>query len=105
LPATWLAVLASAIGCYAVKVAGTLAPQRVLERPAVQAAVAQVPVALLASLVAVQTLTGGTGLVTDARLAGLAVAAVAVWRRAPFLVVVLAAATATALARLVLGLP
>jgi uncharacterized membrane protein len=105
LPATWLAVLASAIGCYAVKVAGTLAPQRVLDRPAVRAAVAQVPVALLAGLVAVQTFTDGARLALDARLVGLAVAAVAVWRRAPFLVVVVAAAAATALARLVLGLP
>jgi uncharacterized membrane protein len=103
--AVWLAVVASAIGCYTVKVAGTLIPQRVLERPAVRAAVAQVPVALLASLVAVQTITGGGGLAADARLVGLAVAALAVWRRAPFLVVVLAAATATALARLLLGLP
>jgi len=101
----WLAVLASAVGCYAVKVAGTLAPQRVLERPAVRVAVAQVPVALLAGLVAVQTLTAGTHLVADARLVGLAVAALALWRRAPFIVVVLAAAAATALSRVVLGLP
>src|SRR5436190_20268540 len=100
----WLAVLVTALGCYAVKVAGTMAPRRLLDRPAVRAAVAQVPVALLASLVAVQTVTAGSHLVADARLVGLGVAALAVWRRAPFLVVVVAAALATAVARL-LGLP
>jgi hypothetical protein len=40
----------------------------------------------------VQTLTDGRHYVIDSRLAGLAVAALAVWRRAPFIVVVLVAA-------------
>jgi hypothetical protein len=56
------------------------------------------PVALLAALVAVQTLAGDQALVIDARVAGLAAAVVALLLRAPFLVVVLvAAATAAAL--------
>ncbi|MEO2155122.1 MAG: AzlD domain-containing protein, partial [Acidimicrobiales bacterium] len=42
----------------------------------------------------------GTSLVLDARLAGVGLAAVAVWRRAPFVVVVLVAMAATALIRL-----
>jgi hypothetical protein len=47
-----------------------------------------------------QTLNGGQRLALDARAAALAVAAVLVWRRAPFLLVVLAAASTAALLRL-----
>ena len=45
------------------------------------------------------TVAEGKSLVVDERLAGVAVAGVLVWRRAPFLAVVLAAATVTALLR------
>jgi hypothetical protein len=58
-----------------------------------------VAVPLLAALILVQTLGDGTRLVVDARAPALAVAAVLVWRRAPFLVVVLAAAATAALLR------
>jgi CP family cyanate transporter-like MFS transporter len=57
-------------------------------------------IVLLSALVAVQTFSTGSALVLDARAAGLAVAGVAVWRRAPFLVVVGLAALTTALVRL-----
>ena len=58
--------------------------------------------ALLAALVVTETV-GGTGrsLVIDARLGGLVVAAIAIWRRLPLAVVVLCAAAATALLRAV----
>jgi hypothetical protein len=56
-------------------------------------------VPLLAALILVQTLGDGPRLVIDARAPALAVAAVLVWRRAPFLVVVLAAAATAALLR------
>jgi hypothetical protein len=58
-----------------------------------------VAVPLLAALILVQTLGTGQRLVLDARLPAVAVAAVLVWRRAPFLVVVLAAAGTAALLR------
>jgi hypothetical protein len=58
------------------------------------------PVALLAALTALQTFGHGAhGLVLDARAAGLAAAGVAVWRRAPFLLVVVVAVVVTALVR------
>jgi len=57
------------------------------------------PPALLAALVATGTFGAEAGLVVDARAAGLAVAAVALWRRAPFVVVVLGAAATTAVLR------
>jgi hypothetical protein len=59
------------------------------------------PVALLAALIGVQVLGDGPHLVVDARLVGLGVAVVALLLRAPFIVVVLAAAVAAALVRLI----
>jgi hypothetical protein len=56
--------------------------------------------ALLAALVVVETFGQGRSLVLDARVVGAAFAAVAVWRRAPMIVVVVGAAAVTALARL-----
>jgi hypothetical protein len=59
------------------------------------------PVALLAALIATNTFSAGDRLVLDARAAGLAAAALAVWRKAPFLVVVAVAAATAALLRAV----
>jgi branched-subunit amino acid transport protein len=55
--------------------------------------------ALLAALVAVQIFGGDRAVVLDARVAGLAAAVIALAVRAPILVVVFAAALATAAAR------
>jgi hypothetical protein len=57
-------------------------------------------IGLLASLTVVNALASGQGLVLDARLGALAAAAVALWLRAPFLVVVLTGAAAAAGLRL-----
>jgi branched-subunit amino acid transport protein len=92
----WLAIGATAVGCYAVKLAGLLVPAGVLERPLVKRLAALVPVALLAALTAQQTFADGRELVLDARLAGVAAAAVALLLRAPFLLVVGAAVVVTA---------
>jgi branched-subunit amino acid transport protein len=100
----WAAVLACALGCYLLKLAGMSVPEKVLSRPAVRRTSDLLPVVLLAALVAVQTLvlptSEGSGLGIDARLAGLAAAAVALLLRAPFIVVVLAAALTAALLRM-----
>jgi branched-subunit amino acid transport protein len=57
---------------------------------------------LLAALVVYETLAAhGRGIEADARLAGLAAAALALWLRAPLIVVVIVAAAATAAARAV----
>lgn len=61
------------------------------------------PAALLAALVATSTFTSGTSWTVDARAVGLVAAALALLARAPFVVVVLVAAAATALWRAVLG--
>lgn len=99
----WGGLLLAAAGCYAWKLAGLSVPERWLLTDRVQRVAALLPVALLAALVAVQTSTDGAGLVVDARLAGLAVGVVALLLRAPFLVVVLAAAASTALLRALSG--
>jgi branched-subunit amino acid transport protein len=57
--------------------------------------------AVLAALVSVQIFGGDRELVIDSRLVGLLAAVAALLLRAPIIVVVLAAALATALARLV----
>jgi uncharacterized membrane protein len=95
----WAAVLATAAGCYLLKVTGWFVPASVLERPRVRAAAALLPVALLSALVVVQVFADGRSLQVDARAASLAAGAVCLWRRLPFLVVVLVAAGTAALIR------
>jgi hypothetical protein len=96
----WVAVLVTAVGCYLLKLAGLSVPQAVLDHPVVDRVADLLPVALLAALVAVQVFADGSALVLDARVVGLAVAVVALLLRAPFLVVVVLAAVAAALVRL-----
>jgi hypothetical protein len=96
----WVAVLVTALGCYAIKLAGLSVPPRVLEHPRVERIADLLPVALLSGLVAVQVFATGQTLVVDARLAGLAAAVVALLLRAPFIVVVAVAALTAALLRL-----
>ncbi|MEW1719259.1 AzlD domain-containing protein [Streptomyces sp. NPDC093109] len=92
----WIAIGATAVGCYLVKLLGLLVPAAALERPLVQRLSALLPVALLAALTAQQTFSDQGALVLDARGAGLAAAALALVLRAPFLVVVGAAVVVTA---------
>jgi branched-subunit amino acid transport protein len=96
---SWTALLALCAVSYALKAVGpVLAGGRQLGPP-VRRALDRVAVPLLAALVLAQTLGDGHRLVIDARVPALAVAAMLVWRRAPFLVVVLAAAGTAALLR------
>lgn len=96
----WIAVLATAAGCYALKLAGLTVPERVLGNPRVRHFADLVPVALLVALAAVQVATSGQSIVADpARLAGLGAAVVALLLRAPFLAVIIIAAGTTALLR------
>ncbi|MCT9010243.1 AzlD domain-containing protein [Streptomyces rhizosphaerihabitans] len=99
----WIAIGATAVGCYALKLIGLLIPAGVLERPLVQRLAALLPVALLAALTAQQTFADGRVLVVDAKAAGLAAAAVALILRAPFLLVVAAAVVVTAGVRAMTG--
>ena len=95
----WVAVLAASGAAFVTKLVGHLLPESLLERPVVRRAAAMLPIALLAALLAIQTFWSPGGFVIDARAAGVAVAAVALWLRAPFLVVVLSAAATAAVLR------
>jgi uncharacterized membrane protein len=97
----WVLVIATVAGCYLLKLAGYFVPSRVLDHPQVRQLIEMVPVALLSALVVVEAVASGRHLDWNAaRLAGLAVGAVAVWRRAPFLVVIVLAALTAGLLRL-----
>lgn len=97
----WVALLLGGAGCYLLKLAGLSLPSRVLGRPAVERVADLIPVALLGALVGVQVVSSGHELVLDARAVGLGIAVVLLLVRAPFLVVVFAAALGAALARLI----
>jgi uncharacterized membrane protein len=97
----WFAVLGASAGCYLLKLAGLSLPRGVLANRRVRRVADLVPVALLASLVVLQTVSTGTRLAVDARVAGVAVALLAVLVRAPFLVVVALAVATTGLIRLI----
>lgn len=93
---TWVAVVVGAAVCFATKLLGHRVPEHWLADPRVARVASLMTVALLAALVAVQTATSEGTLVLDARLVAIAVAAVALALRAPFVVVVLLAAVVAA---------
>jgi uncharacterized membrane protein len=94
----WIAVLAGAAGCYALKFVGSIIPSHILEQPTVKKIVLLLPISLLSALVAVQTFASSQALVVDARVPALAAATVALRFKAPFILVVLiSAVTAAAL--------
>jgi branched-subunit amino acid transport protein len=98
----WLLTGLVIVGCYALKLLGAYVPAAVLEHGATRRMVELLPVSLLAALVVVQLLSNGQHWLLDwPRMAGFGVGAIAVWRRAPFLVVVISAAVTAALLRLV----
>jgi branched-subunit amino acid transport protein len=88
-----------AIGVYALKSAAPLVlGGRPLPRWLDQLANVA-PAALLAALVVASTLADGRRLAVDARLAGVVVAGLALWRKAGFIVTVLLAVATTAAVR------
>jgi branched-subunit amino acid transport protein len=95
-----VALLVLAAGTYVLKAVGPVVAAGRALPPAFARASDLLPAALLAALVATQTFSGDGGLGLDARALGVGAAALAVWRGAPFGVVVVLGAGVTALARL-----
>jgi branched-subunit amino acid transport protein len=99
--AGWIAIAAIGAATMLIKATGPVLlggrelPPRVLD------VVKLLAPALLAALVATQVFGSGRSLILDERVLGLAVALVALILRAPVLVVVVAAAGATAAVRLI----
>jgi branched chain amino acid efflux pump len=96
---TWGLVLSLAAAAYAFKFLGLVVIGSRRLPAALERCLALVPAALLSALIVQATFSTGNDLVLDERAPGVAVAAVLAWRRAPFVVVVLAAALTTALLR------
>ena len=96
---SWPALLVLAAAAYGLKALGPVFAGGQNASGDLREALDLVAVPVLAGLIAVQTLDAGGRLAVDVRLIALGVAALLVWRRAPFLVVVLAAAGCAALLR------
>jgi hypothetical protein len=102
---TWTTVLVASALAYALKLLGHVVPARWLDGERTSRVTSALPIALLAALVGVQTLTSSSGqVVVDSRAAAVLVAIVALLLRAPFIVVVVLAAAVAAGLR-ALGLP
>ena len=96
-------IVACAVG-FLTKLLGYLLPREWLTNPRVARVAGILTIGLLASLTIANTVATGQQLALDARLGALVAAAIALWLRAPFLVVVIAGAAAAAGLRL-LGWP
>lgn len=88
----WTTILVGSAIVAATKFVGFVLPARFTESPAVQQISDSVTVALLAALVVIQTAGAGSAIVIDARLVAVLAAAVLLWRKVPFIVVILVAA-------------
>ena len=99
---TWLVVGLVGAGTIAIKAIGPvlLGGRALPER--LSSVIELLAPALLGALVAVQTFGNGQALAVDERVVGVAVAAIAIWRKAPLLLVVILATITTALARALL---
>ncbi len=95
----WRVVLFAGVASMAIKAAGPVALGGRTLPPRLMGLVAMLAPAILAALVATQVFGGDRELVHDARIVGIVVAAVLLAVRAPVLVVIVAAAVATALVR------
>ena len=95
---------ALAAGTFAIRLSGQALRARITFPPRASKLLEAAAVVMLAALVVTTALTQGHGFAGFARPAGVLVAGVLAWRRAPFVLVVIAAAAVTALLRLT-GLP
>jgi branched-subunit amino acid transport protein len=100
----WPAVLALAAGTYLLRLAGLVLRGRVAVPARVERYLDLGATALLVALVATAALTEAGGFAGWARPAGVAVGALAAWRRMPFVLVVVLAAATTGVLRY-LGVP
>jgi branched-subunit amino acid transport protein len=89
------------LGTFALKSAGPLVLGDRALPLGMQHVIALLPAALLAALAIVSTVGNGSEIAVDARLVGLVVAGIALWRRLPFVVVIVVASAATAFTRLI----
>jgi hypothetical protein len=93
---TWHIILIASAATLSLKLAGHLIPAGFLERERPARIADLLTVALLAALIAVQTLGAGQAIVVDARVPAVIVAAALYALKVPFVVVVAVAAAVAA---------
>jgi hypothetical protein len=96
----WIWILIACAAAFLTKLLGYLVPKKLLANPRVARVAGTLTIGLLASLTVANTVATGQELAVDSRLGALAAAALALWLKAPFLVVVIAGAAAAAGLRL-----
>ena len=94
-----LSVIIASLAVYSWKLLGYLIPERFITDKFKDFA-ERVTVALLAAMVMIQGFTTQGEVVVDARLPALAVAALMLWLRAPYILVVIAGAAVAGILRL-----
>jgi branched-subunit amino acid transport protein len=98
---SWTLVLLLAAIAYGCKVTGLVIIGARRLPPVAERCLALIPAALVTALIVKDTFSIGNDLVLDARAAGVGLAALAAWRKAPLVVVILIGAGVTALIRAV----
>jgi len=99
--ALWLGIIGTSLIAFLLKYLGHSIPEKYVSNPRALRINTLIPIALLSALVGVQTVTENGQWVIDQRLAGVAVALIALSLKAPYFVVVISAAiTSAALYRL-----
>ncbi len=93
----WIAVIGTSTIAFGLKYFGHSVPEKYLSNPRALRINTLIPIALLSALVAVQSFGEKSKLVIDQRLVGMAVAVIALVLKAPFPVVVIGSAAASAL--------
>lgn len=92
----WTTILVGSAIVAATKFIGFVLPSRFTESATVQQISDSVTVALLAALVVIQTAGAGSAIIVDARLVAVLAAALLLWRKVPFIFVILIAAAIAA---------
>jgi branched-subunit amino acid transport protein len=94
--ALWISVLGTGVIAFGLKYLGHSIPEKYLTNPRMLRINTLIPIALLSALVGVQTITEKGKWIIDQRLAGVAVALIALSLKAPYFVVVISAAITSA---------
>lgn len=99
-----ISTLLASLICYLLKLAGFLAPQKLLENKSIKSINNFIPLAMLSALVAVQAFASGQQLTIDPRAAGLVIAVISLLLKRSFITTVILATITTAVTRFIFTL-
>lgn len=97
-----LAVIAASLAVFSWKLLGYLVPERYVSNPKFRQLADAITVGLLSALVGIQGFTSESELTIDSRLPALILAAVLLYLRMPFIVVIAGAAAFSAVIRMLI---